>query len=335
MTEVLLEKERSEPLLQMRELKVAFEDEEGSRVVALAGVDLVLDQGEVVCLVGESGCGKTLAALSIMGLLPSPPAIVESGSILFSGRDLIRLGEEEMRHIRGKEISMVFQEPMTSLNPVFKVGEQIAEVMMVHEGSNPKEAKEKASELLEAVGIGDPRRMMEAYPHQLSGGQRQRVMIAMALACGPKLLIADEPTTALDVTVQAQILHLFARLMAERNMGLLYITHDLSVVAQIAKRAVVMYAGLVMEEGPVREIFRDPAHPYTVGLMNSIAALARKGQPLRSIPGSVPDPSSRPKGCPFHPRCSLRKDFCSREIPPMCHLGDNHWARCPVVHGSW
>lgn len=335
MTEVLLEKERKGPLLQMRELRVAFEDEEGFRVVALAGVDLVLDQGEVVCLVGESGCGKTLTALSIMGLLPSPPAVVESGSILFSGEDLLRLGEEEMRQIRGKEISMVFQEPMTSLNPVFKVGEQIAEVMMVHEGSHPKEAKEKAAELLEAVGIGDPRRMMEAYPHQLSGGQRQRVMIAMALACGPKLLIADEPTTALDVTVQAQILHLFARLMAERNMGLLYITHDLSVVAQIAKRAVVMYAGLVVEEGPVREIFRNPAHPYTVGFMNSIAALARKGQALRSIPGSVPDPSSRPEGCPFHPRCSLRKDVCSRENPPMCHLGDNHWARCPVVQGSW
>jgi len=319
----------------MRELKVAFEDEGGSRVVALAGVDMILDKGEVVCLVGESGCGKTLTALSIMGLLPSPPAVVESGSILFSGKDLLHLGEEEMRHIRGKEISMVFQEPMTSLNPVFKVGEQIAEVMMVHEGSNPKEAKEKSAELLEAVGIGDPRRMMEAYPHQLSGGQRQRVMIAMALACGPNLLIADEPTTALDVTVQAQILHLFARLMAERNMSLLYITHDLSVVAQIAKRAMVMYAGLVVEEGPVKEIFRNPAHPYTAGLMNSIPALARKGQPLRGIPGSVPDPSSRPEGCPFHPRCSLRKEVCSREIPPMCYLGDNHWARCPVVQGSW
>lgn len=330
-----MEKRNGDRLLQIKELKVAFEAEEGLKFTALDGVDLLVGQAEVVCLVGESGCGKTLTALSIMGLLPSPPAIVESGSILFSGRDLLNLGEEEMRALRGKDIAMVFQEPMTSLNPVFKIGDQIAEVIMVHKEWSAKEAKEKTLELLEAVGLGDPRRMMEAYPHQLSGGQRQRAMIAMALACEPRLLIADEPTTALDVTVQAQILHLFTNLMAEKRMSLLYITHDLSVVAQIADRAAVMYAGVIVEEGPVKEVFKNPAHPYTVGLMNSIPAMAKKGKPLRSIPGNVPDPSSRPGGCPFHPRCSLKKRRCSTEVPIMCFAGENHWSRCPVVNGSW
>ena len=324
------------PLLEIQDLRVSFrgEDEEPP-IMALAGVHMQLNQGEVVSLVGESGCGKTLTALSIMGLLPSPPAKVEGGSIRFLGRELLRMREEELQRIRGKEISMIFQEPMSSLNPVFTVGHQIQEVMTVHEGLSRQEAAGRVVDLLAAVGIPDPQRRAQDYPHQLSGGQRQRVMIAMALACRPKLLIADEPTTALDVTIQAQILRLFGELLERRSMGLLYITHDLAVVAQIAHRAVVMYAGMVVEEGAVNEIFSEPAHPYTRGLMESLPARAKKGQPLRAIPGNVPDPANRPTGCPFHPRCPMALKRCAEELPQMCFFGDGHLARCPVVHGTW
>ncbi len=304
-------------------------------MLALAGVELCIRHGEVVSLVGESGCGKTLTALSVMGLLPSPPAILEGGSIRFLGRELLNLGEKELQRIRGKEISMIFQEPMTSLNPVFTVAHQIQEVMAVHEGISGHEAFQRVMELLRAVGMPDPESRARAYPHQLSGGQRQRVMIAMALACRPQLLIADEPTTALDVTIQAQILGLFQELLESRSMALLYITHDLAVVAQIAHRAVVMYCGMVVEEGAVDEIFRAPAHPYTRGLMASLPSRARKGEPLKTIAGSVPDPARRPTGCPFHPRCAWAIKRCAEELPAMCSFSEGHRARCPVVHGSW
>lgn len=323
-------------LLEVRNLKVSFQGEDGEEpVMALAGVDLRLRHGEVVSLVGESGCGKTLTALSVMGLLPSPPARVEGGSIRFMGRELLNLGEQELQRIRGREISMIFQEPMTSLNPLFTVAHQIQEVLAVHEGISGREAAQRVLELLRAVGMPDPEKRAHDYPHQLSGGQRQRVMIAMALACRPKLLIADEPTTALDVTIQAQILRLFKELLETRSMALLYITHDLAVVAQIAHRAVVMYAGMVLEEASVSEIFRSPAHPYTRGLMASLPARARKGELLAAIPGSVPDPANRPRGCPFHPRCALALKRCTEELPGMCSFQEDHIARCPVVHGSW
>jgi len=326
----------NQPLLEIRDLKVSFQGEDGEEpVLALAGVDLRLGHGEVVSLVGESGCGKTLTALSVMGLLPSPPARVEGGSIRFMGQELLELGEPELQRIRGKEISMIFQEPMTSLNPVFTVGHQIQEVLAVHEGISGQEAAQRVMELLRAVGMPDPDRRAQDYPHQLSGGQRQRVMIAMALACQPKLLIADEPTTALDVTIQAQILRLFKELLETRSMALLYITHDLAVVAQIAHRAVVMYSGMVLEESTVSEIFKAPAHPYTRGLMASLPARAKKGELLPAIPGSVPDPAKRPRGCPFHPRCALAIKRCREELPEMCDFAHNHKARCPVVHGSW
>lgn len=323
-------------LLEVRDLKVSFQGEDGEEpVMALAGVDLRLQHGEVVSLVGESGCGKTLTALSIMGLLPSPPARVEGGSIRFMGRELLGLGEQELQRIRGREISMIFQEPMTSLNPVFTVGHQIQEVLTVHEGISGPQAAQRVVELLQAVGMPDPEKRAHDYPHQLSGGQRQRVMIAMALACRPKLLIADEPTTALDVTIQAQILRLFKELLESGSMALLYITHDLAVVAQIAHRAVVMYCGMVLEEASVTEIFRTPAHPYTRGLMASLPARAKKGELLAAIPGSVPDPARRPAGCPFHPRCPLALKRCREELPGMYDFGGKHRARCPVVHGSW
>lgn len=323
------------PLLEVVDLRVSISLDEGSKALALAGVSLAVGQGEVVCLVGESGCGKTLTALAIMGLLPAPAARVEGGRITFQGTNLLALEEPDMRRIRGKDISMIFQEPMTSLNPVFTIGDQIAEAMEVHDRMDKKEARKRAMDLLRAVGIEAPEVRYRDYPHQLSGGQRQRVMIAMALACEPKLLIADEPTTALDVTVQAQILDLLLGILERRKMGLLYITHDLSVVAQIAQRAAVMYAGLIVEEGPVKEIFRNPAHPYTRGLLQSLPIRAKRGEPLPSIPGGVPDPARRPQGCPFHPRCYLAKRICSESFPQMLEFGQGHVARCPVVHGSW
>lgn len=323
-------------LLEIRDLRVSFPaDGHESRVMALAGVDLDVRPGEVVSVVGESGCGKTLTALSIVGLLPSPPARVEGGSIFFKGQDMLGMGEKELQGIRGKEISMVFQEPMSSLNPVFTVGHQIEEVIRIHESVSRKEARRRVVDLLASVGIGDPERRYEDYPHHLSGGQRQRVMIAMALACQPRLLIADEPTTALDVTIQAQILKLFVDILESKSMALLYITHDLAVVAQVAHKAVVMYAGMVVEEASVMELFKTPAHPYTRGLMASLPARAKRGEPLRPILGSVPDPARRPKGCPFHPRCPLAKKRCSSELPPMCGFTETHRARCPVVAGNW
>ena len=317
-------------LLSIQDLKVYFlGDETVAR--ALDGVSYDIHEGETVCLVGESGCGKTVSALTTLGLIPQPPGKITGGKVLFNGKDLLDLGEEEMQKIRGNHIAMVFQEPMTSLNPVFTIGDQIQEAIMIHENLTEDEILDRCVQLLHDVGIPSPEERLKDYPHQLSGGQRQRVMIAMALACNPDMVIADEPTTALDVTIQAQILHLFNELQRKRHMSLLYITHDLGVVANIADRIYVMYAGIIAEQGDTRDIFHDPRHPYTRGLLASLPTRAKRGSELHSIPGTVPDPAYKPSGCPFHPRCSHAIDTCKTESPEMCDYGKGHLSRCPVL----
>ena len=318
-------------LLSVQDLKVVFK---GDKAVArvLDGVSYDIKTGETVCLVGESGCGKTVSVLGIMGLIPQPPGEIQGGQVFYRGQNLLELGEEEMRRIRGNQIAMVFQEPMTSLNPVFTIADQIQEAMWIHENLSEQESHERCVQLLKDVGIPSPEERMNDYPHQLSGGQRQRVMIAMALACSPDLVIADEPTTALDVTIQAQILHLFRDLQAMRQMSLLYITHDLGVVAHIADRIYVMYAGIIAEQGDRRTIFNHPGHPYTQGLLSSLPHRSKRGIELRSIPGTVPDPAYKPDGCPFHPRCGYAVDACRTQFPAMCDYGNGHLSRCPVLY---
>ncbi len=324
--------ENRETLLSVQDLKVYFHGE-GDRVSkAVDGVTYAVEKGETVCLVGESGCGKTVSALAILGLIPKPPGKIEGGKILFKGRNLLDLDEEILRSIRGKEISMIFQEPMTSLNPVFTIGEQIEEAILEHEAVEKPVARRRSIQLLADVGLPSPEDNRNAYPHNLSGGQRQRVMIAMALACGPDLVIADEPTTALDVTVQAQILHLFREMQSQRHMGILHITHNLGVVAEVADRIYVMYAGILAEVGDVAQIFHEPCHPYTMGLLASIPSRSRKGQLLYTIPGAVPDPAHKPRGCPFNPRCPYVQESCRSGFPEMCDFGDGHLARCPIVY---
>lgn len=319
------------PLLSVHDLKVFFQtDNVVSR--AVDGVSYEVREGETVCLVGESGCGKTVSALAILGLVPQPPGEIRGGEILFKGKNLLNLNEGELQRLRGKEISMIFQEPMTSLNPVFTIGDQIQEAIITHEAVEEAEAYRRTIKLLADVGIPSPVERTRDYPHSLSGGQRQRVMIAMALACKPDLVIADEPTTALDVTIQDQILHLFRELKEKRHMALLYITHNLAVVAEIADRIHVMYAGTIAEVGNVGQIFRDPSHPYTMGLLASLPSRARKGKALYSIPGAVPDPAYKPNGCPFNPRCPYVQESCRVEFPEMCDFGDDHFARCPIIY---
>lgn len=321
-------------LLSVKDLKVYFRGEE-ELALALDGVSYDIHAGETVCLVGESGCGKTVSALTILGLIPRPPGEIAGGTVLFKGKDLLKLSEEDFQEIRGKHIAMVFQEPMTSLNPVFTIGDQVGEAILVHEPLKKNELHQRCQQLLNDVGIPSPEEAAKNYPHQLSGGQRQRVMIAMALACNPDLIIADEPTTALDVTIQKQILALFAELKAKRGMSILYITHDLNVVANIADRLYVMYAGIVAEQGSRQAIFSDPRHPYTQGLLASLPSRAKRGSTLHSIPGTVPDPAYKPKGCPFHPRCPHAIERCRQEFPGLCDYGDGHLARCPVLYGTW
>lgn len=317
-------------LLSVQDLTVHFRgDETVARV--LEGVSYGVEKGETVCLVGESGCGKTVSALTILGLIPRPPGEVMGGKILFKGRDLLTLGEEELRGVRGRQIAMVFQEPMTSLNPVFTIGDQIQEAITVHEQVEPQKLHRRVVQLLRDVGIPSPEERLRDYPHQLSGGQRQRVMIAMALACHPDLVIADEPTTALDVTIQKQILSLFRTLQKKKDMALLYITHDLNVVASIADRIYVMYAGVVAEQGSRSQIFADPWHPYTRGLLASLPDRSKRGGKLHSIPGTVPDPAFKPAGCPFHTRCDHAVRSCKSEFPQMCDYGEGHLSRCPVL----
>jgi peptide/nickel transport system ATP-binding protein len=322
----------TEPLLEVRGLKTRFSLEEGS-VLAVDDVSFSLPPGGTLGVVGESGCGKSVTALSVMRLVPDPPGRVVGGEIRFKGRDLLALSEEEMRRIRGNHISMVFQEPMTSLNPVYTVGEQIGEAVRLHQGLDRKRARERAVEMLRQVGIPAPEQRVDAYPHQLSGGMRQRVMIAMALACNPELVIADEPTTALDVTIQAQILDLLQRLQAERGMAVMLITHDLGVVAESCDAVVVMYAGRVVERAPVRALFSRPAHPYTAGLLRSIPSFqdARGGgerKRLKTIPGMVPSLRNLPAGCRFRDRCERALDVCARVDPPLELKRDGQFAAC-------
>ena len=322
---------RNDVLLSVENLKVFFHGD-GILSKAVDGVSYDIREGETVCLVGESGCGKTVSALSILGLIPQPPGRIHGGKVLFKGRDLLDLNEEALQKIRGREIAMIFQEPMTSLNPVFPVGEQIEEVIVNHESVDKMEARRRVIGLLDDVGIPAPEQRLKDYPHNLSGGQCQRVMIAMALACAPDLVIADEPTTALDVTVQAQILHLFREFQDRKRMSVLYITHNLGVVAEIGDRIYIMYAGVIVETGNGDQIFRDPSHPYTMGLLAALPDRSRKGQPLYSIPGAVPDPAHKPSGCPFHPRCPYTEESCRSNFPSMFDFGGHHLARCPVIH---
>jgi oligopeptide/dipeptide ABC transporter ATP-binding protein len=318
-------------MLSVQDLKVYFfSDERVAR--AVDGVSFEVQKGETVCLVGESGCGKTVSALTILRILPMPPGRIMGGKVLFDGQDLLELDEEEMQKIRGKRIAMIFQEPMTSLNPVFTIDQQIKEAILVHEKVDQEEAPQRCIQLLKDVGIPSPEERLKDYPHQLSGGQRQRVMIAMALACNPELVIADEPTTALDVTIQAQILNLFRELKQKRDMSLLYITHDLAVVANIADRVYVMYAGLIAEQGDVSHIFHNPRHPYTQGLLASLPNRVKRGKTLHSIPGTVPNPAFKPEGCPFHPRCPFAIETCRVRFPEMCDYGGGHLSRCPVLY---
>ena len=317
---------RSDQLLEIDNLSVSFTTDSGV-ARAIDDVSFSIGAGETLGVVGESGCGKTVTALSIMRLIQTPGRI-DTGRILFRGKDLLSLPEKEMRKIRGNEVSMVFQEPMTSLNPVFTCGYQVAEAVLLHQKVGKKEARERTIEMLGLVKIPDPERVSKSYPHQLSGGMRQRVMIAMALSCNPSLLIADEPTTALDVTIQAQILELLQSLQEKMNMAILIITHDLGVIAEMAKRVVVMYAGQVVEQGSVIEIFRDARHPYTIGLKESIPRLATAGERLRVIPGKVPDPIEFPSGCRFSDRCRFAEYRCDNERVELREIGELHGVRC-------
>jgi len=318
------------PLLCVENLKVYFQSN-GASAHAVDGISFEVREKETVCIVGESGCGKTVSALSILGLIPTPPGEIVDGQIIFSGQNLIKLDEKTMQKIRGNHISMVFQEPLTSLNPVFTIGDQIGEAVYTHKQIEPEALFKYCVQLLNDVGIPSPEQRLNDYPHQLSGGQRQRVMIAMALACDPDLIIADEPTTALDVTVQAQILALFRSIQKKRSMSVLYISHDLGVVSAIADRIYVMYAGIIVEQGNTDQIFRAARHPYTQGLLASLPSLSKRGKRLYSIPGSVPNPAYRPEGCPFHPRCRHRILSCQKEYPGMCDYGEGHLGRCPVL----
>ena len=321
-------------LLTVDRLSVAFPRPDGSLVPVVRDVSFEVGRGEVVGLLGESGSGKSVTAFSLLRLTPSPGRIT-GGRVLLEGEDLIPLPEERLRRIRGARIAMIFQEPMSALNPVFTVGFQIVEAIRVHSGASKRQARARARELLDLVAIPDAESRLHDYPHQLSGGQRQRVMIAMALAADPDLLLADEPTTALDVTIQAQILELLERLRRELGLAVLLITHDLAVVAETCDRAVVMYAGEVAEEATAAELFSRPGHPYTRGLL---AALPRLGRPverghLPTIPGRVPDPANLPPGCPFHPRCPDRMDVCPRYYPELYELSPTQRARC-FLHGE-
>jgi oligopeptide/dipeptide ABC transporter ATP-binding protein len=309
----------NEPLLSVEGLSVAFNTEQG-RVRVVEDVSFQLAAGETLGLVGESGCGKSVTAQTIMRLLPSPPARIEGGRIMFEGEDLVVLAEARMRRIRGDRIGMVFQEPMTSLNPTQRVGRQIAEVLSLHRGLSYGDANALVVNTLKKVGIGNAERRLEQYPHELSGGLRQRVMIAMAIVCGPKLLIADEPTTALDVTIQAQIMELLQALQRDLDLSILLITHDLGIVAEMCRNMVVMYAGRVVENGPADQIFSSPRHPYTAGLINSSPRHARKGERLPTISGLVPPPGQRSIGCNFADRCPRALEKCRIEAPPLAPI---------------
>jgi oligopeptide transport system ATP-binding protein len=318
------------PLLQVKDLRTHFYTEEGL-VKAVDGVSYDVQEGETLALVGESGCGKSISALSLLKLIPIPPGRIVSGEVLFEGEDLMKLNEDEIRKIRGNRISMVFQEPMTSLNPVLTIGKQMTEALELHLKLNKEAATARAVQLLEMVGVAEAERRIGDYPHQFSGGMRQRVMIAMAMACNPKLLIADEPTTALDVTIQAQVLEVMARLSREFGTAVIIITHNLGVVARYADRVNVMYAGRIIEMASAAEVYANPRHPYTLGLLKSVPRLDQvTDQKLVPIEGLPPDLGHLPPGCAFYARCTYRIDQCKEEYPPLSLVGENHYAACWV-----
>jgi len=317
-------------LLRIKGLKTYFNTHLGL-AKAVDDLDLEVNEGGILGIVGESGCGKSVTALSIMRLVKSPPGKIEAGEIIFGGRDLLRLPVSEMRNVRGNKISMIFQEPMTSLNPVFKVGDQISESFQLHQGLSKKDALHHAVEMLKMVGIPAPQKRAGDYPHQLSGGMRQRVMIAMAISCRPRLIIADEPTTALDVTIQAQILDMMLKLKEEIGTSIILITHNLGVIAETAQQVAVMYAGKVVEQADAHELFHHPIHPYTLGLLKSIPRpdlVERKGKPLETIPGVVPSLMDLPKGCKFNERCTRAMERCYEEEAPFVEIGTGHYCRC-------
>lgn len=320
-----------ELLLDVRHLRTEFSQGKKSSVVAVNDVSFQIEKGEILGLVGESGCGKSVTALSIMSLLKDTPGKITDGEVYLEGKNLLECSEEEMRKIRGENISMIFQEAMSSLNPAMRVSAQLVEAILLHTDKTKREAEEHALKMLGLVGIPDPARVGRSYPHQLSGGMSQRVMIAMAMSCDPHLLIADEPTTALDVTIQAQILDLMRKIQREIHTGILLITHDLGVVAEMCSRVIVMYAGRIVEEAPVQLLFYEPMHPYTKGLIASVPKLGSGVTSLPSIPGSVPDLSMMPPGCKFAPRCRYAQDRCREEEPPLVELGGGRKCRCVLV----
>lgn len=314
-------------LLEIKNLKVAFPSKAGA-VRAVNGVNLYVDKGEILGVVGESGCGKSVSLSNILGLVDAPPAII-NGEIDFEGENILYKDEKAFRSIRGKEIAMIFQDPMNCLDPVIRIGKQLTEMLLAHESMSRTEAETEAVRLLKLVGIPDAESRMRHYPHQLSGGMCQRVMIAMAIACKPKLLLADEPTTALDVTIQAQILKLLKKIRDEFDTSIIIVTHDLGVVASLAQRIAVFYGGRVVEEGPTRAIFKDPVHPYTRGLINCVPSLATsEEEELHVIEGSVPDLSNMPDGCPFHPRCKFATETCRKTVPEMVKRSEGHYVLC-------
>lgn len=323
----------SEIVLEVNGLKTYFYLEDGQVAKAVDGVDFKIKKGETLALVGESGSGKSITSLSIMRLIPSPPGKIVVGSVLLAGKELVALSEKEMTAIRGNEMGMIFQEPMTSLNPVFTIGNQIAEPLMKHKKLKKKDAYAKATELLKLVGFPRAEEIMKEYPHQLSGGMRQRAMIAMALSCEPKLLIADEPTTALDVTIQAQILDLMTEMKEEFGSSILMITHDLGVVAETADRVMVMYGGQIVEEASVKELFLNPKHPYTVGLLNSMPQIDDDKERLEAIPGMVPAAHKFPDGCRFAPRCKHAMEKCKEALPALLEEEPGHKVRCVLFDG--
>lgn len=317
----------SEQILKVENLETTFYTDEGI-IPAVENLSFTLDTGETLAIVGESGCGKTVTSLSILRLISWPPGKITNGHIYYQGTDLLTISEKEMRGIRGNDISMIFQEPMTSLNPVFTIGHQIMESLQFHQNMDKEQARKRAIEMLSLVGIPTPEKCVNDYPHQLSGGMRQRVMIAMALACNPRILIADEPTTALDVTIQAQILRLMVDLKEKTNTSIILITHDLGIVAQIAQRVMVMYAGESVETADVKSVFKNPLHPYTVGLLESLPKINKDQEKLYNIRGTVPSPKDYPAGCRFSPRCDHCQDKCRNEKPPLIDLGDGRQVRC-------
>jgi oligopeptide transport system ATP-binding protein len=316
------------PLLEVKNLEVAFYTKDGI-VKAVNGISYTMDEGDTLGIVGESGCGKSVSALALLRLLPMPPAKITGGEVLFQGQDLLKLPMSQMHTMRGSKIAMIFQDPMTSLNPVMPIGNQIGEAVRVNLGLNAAECRKRTIEVLSHVGIPRAADRLGDYPHQFSGGMRQRVMIAMAISCRPKLLIADEPTTSLDVTIQAQIVDLVKRLQQELNMAVIWITHDLGVIARLAKRVNVMYAGNIIESGPIKRIFANPRHPYTMGLLGSVPHLdTSSDQELQFIEGAPPDMIRLPKGCPFQPRCRYKNERCQGERPALVPVEDQHVAAC-------